>query len=594
MTSRITSITPAAVFLVSGGGRGITATCVIRMAEQYRCAFILLGRSDISAPEPAFAAGISDDAGLKKAIMAAISAAGEKPTPALIQKQFNAITARREIIATLEAIQAAGGRALYYSADVTDPASIRTAVSSAESQLGTVSGILHGAGNLADKRIEQKTEKDYETVYAAKVRGLENMLAAVSLSALRHVVLFSSVAGFFGNAGQADYALANEVLNKTAYRLRHDAPECRVLAVDWGPWEGGMVSPALKQFFAQNNITLIPERAGADMLIEELDLGTGADAQIVIGSGIALPPPALTDTPLQSYQVKRAIRLEDNPFLCDHVVNGNAVLPMVCAISWVANTIEGLYPGYRFYGYKSYKVLKGIVFDETLAPEYTLELRETSKDAERITFEAKISSRTAEGKLRYHYQVDPILLRERPPAPVFSRMDLENRANIAGLPLYETKIVFHGWSFRGVQTVLNMDTTRTTMACYLDPVPLPYQGQFPVGAFNHYAVDVALQSLGIFARLTYEMGSLPLATGESRVYRDIPFGIPFYVTLEPTKITETNVTCNLNIHDEQGVIYIAVDASEITLNKRLIEMFFKNTLPAPIQPAPFVNRPPLT
>ncbi len=579
------------VFLVSGGGRGITAQCVIRMAARYRCAFILLGRSDISAPEPAFAAGISDEPVLKKAIMADLSARGEKPTPALIQKSFNAIEARREIVATLDAIQSAGGRAGYYSADITSADALSTVIKAASAQFGRITGILHGAGNLADKRIEQKTEKDFESVYAAKVQGLQNMLACVDWTHLHHLILFSSVAGFYGNVGQADYAIANEVLNKTAHLVRRQAPGCHVLSINWGPWDAGMVTPALKQYFAQHKIKVIPIETGAEMLIEALDEGQIAEPQIVIGDGLAFPPPAPIEGGLRSHQVRRAIRLEANPFLGDHVVNGNAVLPMVCAISWIANTCEGLYPGYRFYGYKSYKVLKGIVFDETLAPEYTLDLVEKEKSEDRIHFEAKVRSQTPDGKTRYHYQVDPILVRERPEAPIFAHMDLTNSANIEGLPLYETKVVFHGWSFRGVKKVLNMNTERTTMQCYLEPVPLPYQGQFPVSAFNHFAVDVGLQSLGIFARLTYEMGSLPLATGEARVYRDIPFGTQFYCTLEPRKITESNVTCDLNIHDGDGKTYIAVDSSEITLNKRLIEMFFKNTLSAPIQPFPFSDKP---
>jgi NAD(P)-dependent dehydrogenase (short-subunit alcohol dehydrogenase family) len=580
-----------AVFLVSGGARGITAHCVVALAKRYQCKFILLGRSAY-VPQPAWAVGIDGEAALKKAIMAEISGRGEKPTPAAIQKQFNSISASREIGETLAAIAQAGGQAEYLAGDVTNAESVRAAAATGAAKFGPITGILHGAGNLADKRIEQKTEKDYETVFAAKVGGLENLLACVPLANLQHLILFSSVAGFFGNVGQADYAIANEILNKAAYLVRRQAPHCRVVAIDWGPWEGGMVTPVLKQYFAQQGVKVIPLDVGAQMLLEELEIGT--DAQIVVGGALAFPTAEAANQDfgqLKTHELQRQLSLNENPFLADHVVNSNAVLPMVCAISWIANACEGLYPGYKFFGYNQYKVLKGIVFDETLASHYTLTLRETHKDAEQITFEATISSKTSDGKLRYHYKADPILVRQKPSAPHFGGVDLTPSANLEGLPLYEQKVIFHGWSFRGVKRILNMSEQKTTMQCHLAPVPLEYQGQFPCSAFNLYAVDVALQSMGLFARLTYEMGSLPLQTGKAEVYREIPFGQGFYVTLEPRHITPNSVNCDLNIHDADGGVYIRVYASEITLSKRLIDMFFLNTLATPIPYREIASKP---
>src|SRR5260370_31662387 len=85
-----------------------------------------------------------------------------------------------------------------------------------QNKCGPVTSLVHGAGNIADKRIEQKTEKDFVSVVDTKVKGLENVLRHVDLTKLRRMLLFSSVSGVFGNAGQTDYALPNEVLNKFA------------------------------------------------------------------------------------------------------------------------------------------------------------------------------------------------------------------------------------------------------------------------------------------------------------------------------------------------------------------------------------------
>ena len=53
-------------------------------------------------------------------------------------------------------------------------------------------------------------------VAATAGETLRVLLDATAGDALDALVLFSSVAGRFGNRGQADYAMANETLNKVA------------------------------------------------------------------------------------------------------------------------------------------------------------------------------------------------------------------------------------------------------------------------------------------------------------------------------------------------------------------------------------------
>ncbi|MEI7772956.1 MAG: KR domain-containing protein, partial [Chloroflexales bacterium] len=147
------------VFLVSGGARGITAACVVGMARRFRCGFVLLGRTPL-APPPAWAGPSLDDAALKQRIAADIAARGERPLPAAIQRAWRDIRACEEIAATLRAVAEAGGRARYLCADVADAAGLRAALADA----GPISGVIHGAGALADRRIEQKTGADFDAV----------------------------------------------------------------------------------------------------------------------------------------------------------------------------------------------------------------------------------------------------------------------------------------------------------------------------------------------------------------------------------------------------------------------------------------------
>ncbi len=573
------------VFLVTGGGRGITAQCAIRLAERYGGTYILMGRSPLEATEPAWAAGCDDEAALKSRAIAALRDGGARPKPAEVQRAVDRVLAQREIVGTLRAIEAAGGAATYLSADVNDAGALRAALAPVRDR---VTGILHGAGVLADKRIEQKTAADFDRVYGTKVRGLQAVLDCIPPEQLRHLALFSSVAGFYGNAGQADYALANEALNKLAHRLQREYPACHVVAVDWGPWDGGMVTPELKQVFAERHVAVIPVDVGTAMLADELARETPA-AQIVIGG--ALLPSAREPSPdLRSYRIHRALTLDANPFLRDHVIGGKAVLPTVCAVGWMINACENLYPGYTFARVDDYRALKGIVFDDTLAEDYILDLRETATSAEELRFDALISS-AANGKSRYHYKAQVTLRRSRM-QDAGSRMQesanyelqigIQNPKskiqNLAGETLYADHTLFHGPSFRGVEEALAISEEGLTLRCCLPEAPPEVQGQFPVQSFNPYLTDVQLQSLLIWAKKMRGVVGLPLRIQKGEQFRQVQFGEVAYATLTVQSVTDHSLVADVIVHDEEGDLCSRVTGAEITLSARLLGLFEQNEL----------------
>jgi len=575
MSERVTSLTSAGVWLVSGGAKGVTAQCVIRLARQYRAKFILLGRSELTGTEPEWALGITDEAELKRRILAQLTSQGEKVTPVKIQKEFLALQSHRTIVSTLDAITAAGGQALYCNADVTDRAGLTQKLEGLTQQTGAITAILHGAGNLADKLIEQKTERDFETVYSAKVDGLVNLLACVPPGQLDTLVLFSSAAGFYGNAGQSDYALANEILNKTAHLFQLSHPQCHVISLNWGPWDGGMVTLGLRALFAERHIDIIPIDSGAQMLVDELEQRNSAAVQVLIGS--AMNPSANGFDPLSplvTRRVQRTLSLAANPFLLDHMIGGQAVLPTVCALAWMGNTAEQLYPGYIFFRAENYRVLKGIVFDETLAPAYTVDVKEVDKSiAGQMILEILISSQTPEGKHRYHYSVRLHLCDQPPVPPRYTQADLSQTNVQAGALLYTNGTLFHGPSFQGVRQVLNYSPERLTLECEMPDVSEAAQGQFPVQSFNPFLADVQYQSMVIWARLFYGAGSLPLRAQSGEHYRTPAPGALFYVSLEVRSHSESSLIADIIAHDEAGEVYSRVSGAEVTISAQLNRLF---------------------
>ena len=288
--------------MVSGGARGVTAACLLTLARANKPRFVLLGRSRIDGAEAPQVAAAKDEAGIKKALFAT-----EKGlTPAEMGKRTAAILAAREARANIAALEAAGSKVTYLAVDVADAAALAAALGRVRSEWGPITGLVHGAGIIQDKHIAQKTEASFDAVYDTKIAGLFAMLAATTNDPLRAIVLFSSVAARGGNVGQCDYATANEALNRIAASEAARRPGCVVKSIGWGPWAGGMVTPALAKQFAAMGVPLLPIDVGAQMFVAEL-AAPGA-VEIVVGGMI------------RDNTGVRTVNARTYPFLRDHSI----------------------------------------------------------------------------------------------------------------------------------------------------------------------------------------------------------------------------------------------------------------------------------
>ena len=226
------------VVLVTGGARGITAEIARRLAVEAKPRLVLVGRSPLSA-----------------------------------------------VSANLDACTAAGATVEYHALDVRDREAFAKLIDDLYERFGRIDGVIHGAGVIADQRLGAKTLSSFTAVFRTKVDGAWTLARKLRMDNLKFLAFFGSISGRLGNAGQVDYSAANETLNKLADYLNQRWPG-RVVCLNWGPWEGGMVSEKLRRLYAQAGIELVPIEEGVAAFLAEICQKDRRSAEVVLARGV--------------------------------------------------------------------------------------------------------------------------------------------------------------------------------------------------------------------------------------------------------------------------------------------------------------------
>ncbi len=278
-------LSEGSVVLATGGAKGITAKTVVTLAKETKATFILLGRSaKPQDEEPSNTNQILNEQELRAAIIQSMRLNGSKPAHQDVERELKRILGERDIRATLQGVAAAGGRAEYVQCDVLDEAALEAVVRKTAAAHGGIDALIHGAGIIEDASIAKKSELSFDNVLNTKVLPLMTLARLLDPNRLKLCMIFSSVAGFYGNIGQCDYAAANEITNRIARRLQGIWPG-KVVAMNWGPWRGaGMVTPEVARQFEERGIGMVSIEGGCLAAWKETN-SNEREVRILIGPG---------------------------------------------------------------------------------------------------------------------------------------------------------------------------------------------------------------------------------------------------------------------------------------------------------------------
>jgi acyl transferase domain-containing protein/NADP-dependent 3-hydroxy acid dehydrogenase YdfG/acyl carrier protein len=488
---RVTVVGPKSVIVASGGARGVTAEALKALARSAAPRIALLGRTPL-LDETEHLQGASGPNDVRDAVIQQLREAGTA-TPQRIRSETARLLAAREVRATIKSLEEAGSQVRYFAVDIRDLDQTVAALASVRKEWGAITGIVHGAGVLSDHKIEDMTDEGFRSVFATKVDGMRNLLRAASDDELDLLISFSSVAARYGNQGQADYAMANEVVSHLVCAERATRPRCLIRSIGWGPWDGGMVDTTLAARFTAAGISLIPLQDGAQAFVDELCTDS-ADMQVLISAGDRLR------TAVRAQAGDVLVSSRSHPYLADHNIAGTPVLPLAMALEWftslvgVDQAIDGL------------DVLRKV----------GLGLFNEAGDLLRVTGPSEAGEVALfTGGMLPHYRAR----KGTRPAP--GVWDVPASLPPFSSPVYDGHVLFHGPAFRALRSVEGLsDGGARGMLVGVRELGWPE----PNGPWHTdpAAVDGALQLALLWGREALGCASLPMAVGSFRVYRPGP------------------------------------------------------------------------
>ncbi|MCE7959769.1 MAG: SDR family NAD(P)-dependent oxidoreductase, partial [Acidobacteria bacterium ACB2] len=540
------------VFLVTGAAGGITSAIVADLAAASGGTFWLL---DL-VPEPRrddgrIALFRRDRETLKRALIGEAKARGEKPTPVAIEKEVMVVERLDAALKAVEAVEAAGGTAVYRSANLLDGAALAAVVDEMKARHGKLDVLVHAGGIEISRNLPEKEPGEFDLVFDVKADGFFSLLSALRGVPLGATVVFSSVAGRFGNAGQTDYSAANDLLCKLTSHLGATRPGTRAIAVDWTAWGGiGMATRgSIPKIMEAAGIDMLPPEAGVPTVRRELTVGSGAREVVVAGKLGILAREWDETGGLDVAKAKAALRSRDRrllmvgepkglslhgglsvettldpneqPFLKDHAMEGTPLLPGVMGTETFAELAAFLCPGFHLASVEGLEFERPFKYFRMQPQTLHLAARAVPGEEGELVVSCVLSSVTQPmpelpPQVREHFRGRVRMSRTPAPKPSVEFTPPSRSA----LPVERDtvyRIYFHGPAYQVLEAV-RVDGG-TSVGLMADALPPNAQPPSSASLVAPRLLELCFQAAGLWEVWAMERMALPMAARSVTAYR---------------------------------------------------------------------------
>jgi hypothetical protein len=458
---------------------------------------------------------------------------------------------------------------------------------------GRIDAVIFGAGLIEDKRIEDKTLESFDRVFGIKAEGLFNLYKALDGVPVSFLAAFTSVAGRFGNIGQADYSAANEVTARFMSLMQAARPTSRCVAIDWTAWDevGMAASSGVVELMKERGFEALTAVEGARFLVEELaygaapdevviatmDLPVDRDAQITLAEEATVPLAGerrpsgvfITSvphvTPGAWLTATATLDPRVDTWLRDHVVEGTPLMPAVFAIEMMAEAAARLFPGLHIWSitdlqlHLAVKVLKDRPTTVKVSAVGRLGERQDERAVRvRVTsdFIGPDGRVLVAGRLHYTCEV-----RLRSAEPVAEHRDAQVQPGVDPAitipPLYgRGGALPHGPAFQVVERVHALDG-RGVIASLSEPdardvLPALNGGRLLTLPF---AREGAFQAAGLWAILRHGHLGLPHGCRTLHTFGPPPDGTPLVARVAPRSVDPARIEFDIDVVGPDGRVY---------------------------------------
>jgi NAD(P)-dependent dehydrogenase (short-subunit alcohol dehydrogenase family) len=566
------------VFVVTGAAGSIVSaiTADIAVSSGGGTFYLLDLAPEPDAANPDLARLDSDPEGLKRDIFARLKQKGERVKPVMVDKEIAALERAQSALAAINAIRGAGGTAYYHSLDLLDNAAVAGLMETVAEKHGRVDALIHAAGLEISRIVPDKKPSEFDLVFDVKSDGWFNLLSGLGKTPLGAAVVFSSVAGRFGNAGQTDYSAANDLLCKYISNFRTSRTETRGIAIDWTAWSGiGMA--------ARGSIPAIMKQAGIDMLAPEAgipvtrrELMAGTNTELIIGQKLgvmvkdfdaeggilveAVKPEGVMTGKVKGLSLYGGLTVETEldpakqPFLYDHRIDGVPVLPGVMGIEAMAETARLIFPDLNIAAIENVNFLAPFKFYRN-EPRVVTVQAVYSADGNDIVADCRLTgSRTLHGQdeaeVTTHFTGRVRLTTKAPKAGKGSAPVLAAADKAASSDIY--RVYFHGPAYQVIDSAWRCGNQM--VAHFAEKLPA-----------DHEPEKLPLLAAPRLAELCFQTASLISLADQSRL--GLPGGLrEMKILAQPTGAVYSVVSAgaggsdlyDISIVDAKGKVYMTI------------------------------------